>query len=91
MRVPRKCSCCVVRERTNRKREQVRLWGLSDGVRGIGGWWEYGEEVEMRRRGRGTRWVGWVQVQVCDELKEGVSVSVAFVLEFVCVYRTPLF
>jgi hypothetical protein len=31
------------------------------------------EEVEMRRRGRGARWVGWVWVRVCDELNKGVG------------------
>ena len=59
-----------------------RDWGMAgvrDGVSKLG------------EGGRGARWVGWVQARVCVELNEGGAVSDAFVLEFVCVYRTPLF
>ena len=43
------------------------------GREGLGDGGSDGEEVEMRRRGRGARQVGWVRVWVCDELNEGVG------------------
>ena len=41
--------------------------------------------------GRGAGRVGWVQARKCVELTVGTINVDAFVLEFVCVYRSPLF
>ena len=50
-----------------------------------------GECIEIRRRGEGCRAGGLgAGAKVC-RAERGGAISVAFVLEFVCIYRTPLF